>query len=121
MFKGLGNLTGMLKQAQEIGGRLQSLNEEMKQRRATGSAGAGLVEVEVNGLGQVLRLSIDPSLVERKDKEMIEDLVPAAVNQAQAKAKEMHAEAMRSITGGLSLPGLDETIAKMAGGGDQKE
>ena len=116
MFKGLGNLSGMLKQAQEVGARLQSLNEELKLRRATGSAGAGLVEVEVNGLGQVLRLSIDSSLIDRKDKEMIEDLVPAAVNQAQAKAKEMHAEAMRSITGGLNLPGLDDALANMTQG-----
>jgi DNA-binding YbaB/EbfC family protein len=116
MFKGLGNLTGMLKQAQEVGTRLQSLNEELNHRRATGSAGAGLVEVEVNGLGQVLRVSIDSSLIERKEKEVIEDLVPAAVNQAQAKAKEMHAEAMRSITGGFNLPGLDDALAKMTQG-----
>jgi nucleoid-associated protein EbfC len=117
MFKGLGDLTGMLKQAKEMGARLQSLNEELKQRRAIGTAGAGMVEVEVNGLGQVLRVTIDPALIERRDKEMIEDLVPAAVNQAVAKSKEMHAEAMRSLTGGMNLPGLDDALSKMTGQG----
>lgn len=112
MFKGLGNFAAMLKQAQEIGGRLQALNEELKGRRAVGSAGAGMVEVEVNGLGEVLRVIIDPALVERRDKELIEDLVPAAVNQALAKSKELHAEALKGITGGMNMPGLDDLLAK---------
>jgi nucleoid-associated protein EbfC len=111
MFKGLGNLASMLKQAQQMGGRLQALQEELKKQRAIGRAGADLVEVEVNGLGQVLRLTLDPGLVQRGDREMLEDLIPAAVNQALEKAKEMHGDAIKELTGGMNLPPLDELIA----------
>jgi len=116
VLKGLGNLAGLMKQAQEIGGRMQGMSDELRGRRATGSAGGGMVEVEANGLGELLACRIDPSLIERRDREMIEDLVLAAVNQALTKAKELHAEQMRSLTGGLQLPGLDEALAKLTGG-----
>ncbi|MBC8875646.1 MAG: YbaB/EbfC family nucleoid-associated protein [Planctomycetes bacterium] len=121
MFKGLGNIASLMRQAQQMGGKLQELNERLKNERATASTGAGLVEVEVNGLGEVLRVKIDPSLVERGDREMIEDLVPAAVNQAVANAKQLHADAMRSMTEGLNVPGLDEAISQITGGGDSDE
>ena len=113
MFKGLGNLGSILKQAQEMGGKLQSVNEELKKRRVVGRSGADLIEVEANGLGQILRITIDPGLIERRDREMLEDLIPAAVNQALAKAKEMHAEALRELTGGMNLPPLDDLMAKI--------
>ncbi len=115
MLKGLGNLAGMLKQAQQMGSRLQSLNDELKSLRATGSAGAGMVVVEVSGAGEVLSCRIDPSIV--GDRELVEDLVPAAVNQALAKARQLHAEAMQSMAGGLELPGLSEMLAQMGGSG----
>jgi DNA-binding YbaB/EbfC family protein len=110
VFKGLANLATLMKQAQQMGTRIQEVNDELRTRRATGRAGGGMIEVEVDGLGQVLRISIDPALVERKDREMIEDLVPAAVNDAVAKSKEMHAEALRGLTGGMDLPGLKEAL-----------
>jgi len=110
LFKGLGNLANLgalLKQAQEMGGKMEALTEELKTKRATGSAGGGLVEVDVNGLAEVLAVRIDPSLVEKGDREMIEDLLPAAFNAAHAKAKELHAEAIQSIAGGMNVPGLE--------------
>jgi len=113
MFKGLGNLASMLKQAQQMGGRLQALQEELKKQRAIGRSGADLVEVEVNGLGQVLRVTLDPGLVQRGDREMLEDLIPAAVNQALAKAKEMHGDAIKELTGGMNLPPMDDLIAQV--------
>jgi nucleoid-associated protein EbfC len=73
-----------------------------------------MVEVEANGLGEILRLKIDPLLIERQEGEMIEDLVPAAVNQAIRNAREAHAELMKSMTDGIDLPGLDDAIAKFA-------
>lgn len=116
MFKGIGNLASLMKQAQQIGGRMQGLNEELRNRRATGTAGAGMVEIEVNGLGELLKCKLDESLIERQDRELTEDLVVAAANQALQKAKELHAEAMRSLAGGMELPGLDEALAKFTGG-----
>jgi DNA-binding YbaB/EbfC family protein len=113
MFKGLGNLAGMLKQAQQMGSRLQELNSALRNQRAEGVAGGGMVTVEVNGLGDVLACRIDPSIA--TDRELIEDLVPAAVNAALGRAKLLHAEAMRSMTAGMDLPGLDEMLAQVSG------
>ncbi len=121
MLKGLGNLANLgsiMKQAQEMGSKLQGLNEELKTKRATGSAGGGMVEAEVDGLGKLLSVRIEPSLIEKGDREMIEDLVPAAVNQAVTRAKQLHAEAMQSMTGGLELPGLDQALSNLTGTGD---
>ena len=119
MFKGLGqlaNLGSLLKQAQNIGSQMQGLSEQLKHQRATGAAGGGLVEVEVNGLGEVIACRIDPDLIAKGDGEMIEDLLPAAFNQAHAKSKQLHAEAMKSITEGMELPGLDDVMAQINGG-----
>ncbi len=116
MFKGLGNLGNLgslMKQAQEMGGKMEELNEKLKLQRVVGSAGAGLVEVEANGLGGVLAVRIDPSLMEKQDRELLEDLLPAAINAAQQKAKQLHAEEMQSLTGGMNLPGLSEALGQM--------
>ena len=72
MFKGLTGLGSLLKQAQEISGRMKGLNEQLRARRATGSAGGGMVEVEVNGLLEVLGCHIDQQLFEQGDREMVE-------------------------------------------------
>jgi nucleoid-associated protein EbfC len=124
VFKGLGNLANLpalLKQAQEMGTKMQALGEELKTKRASGSSGGGLVEVEVNGVGEVLAVRIDPTLIAKQDREMIEDLLPAAFNAAAQKAKQLHAEAMASLTGGMQLPGLEDALAQLGGtppGGD---
>lgn len=116
MFKGLGNLANfgaLVKQAQEMGSRMQALQEELKTKKATGSSGGGMVEVDVNGLGDVLAVRIDPSLVEKGEREMIEDLLPAAVNAAQAKAKQMHAEAIQGLAGGLPIGGFADILSQL--------
>ena len=118
MFKGLGNLgniANMMQQAQQMGGKMQEINDQLRTERVQGSAGGGMIEVEVNGLGEVLRVTIEPSLVEKGETGMIEDLVPAAINQAQAKAKQLHADGMKSLTEGINLPGLSDAISKFTG------
>lgn len=109
-IKNLGNLGSVLKQAQEMGSKLQGLKDGLRNKRAQGSAGAGMVTVEVNGLCELISCSIDPSLVNAEDREMLEDLIVAAVNHANAKARDLHAEAMQSITGGV--PGLGDLLGK---------
>jgi len=116
MFEGLGNLANIgniMKQAQEMGGKMQQLTEELKVKRVVGNAGAGLVEVEANGLGEVLAVRIDPSLFEKQDRELLEDLLPAAFNAAKQKAQELHAEQMQSLTGGLNIPGLSDALGSL--------
>ena len=118
MFKGLGNLANigaLMKQAQEMGGKMQAIQEELKTKKATGAAGGGLVEVDVNGLSEVLAVRIDPSLVEKGEREMIEDLLPAAFNAAQAKAKQMHAEALQGLAGGLPMGGFADILSQLPG------
>ncbi len=122
MFKGLGNLGNLgavLKQAQEMGTKLQAVQEQLKTKRTSGSAGGGMVEVEVNGASEVLAVRIDPELFSKGDREMIEDLLPAAVNQALEKARQLHAEAMGELTQGMNLPGLNEALANFTGNPQQ--
>lgn len=121
MFKGLGNLASMVKQAQQIGARMQGMADELRTRRATGSAGGGLVEFEVNGVGEVLRCRFDPKLFEQPDRELLEDLTLAAVNDALAKCRQLHAEAMQQATGGIELPGLNDMLGKLMSGDDKPE
>lgn len=116
MFKGLSglaNLPALMKQAQEMSGKLEQLTAELKTKRATGAAGGGMVEVDVNGLGEALAVRIDPALIEKQDRELLEDLLPAAINAARQKAKELHAEAMQQLTGGLPIPGLADALGQM--------
>ncbi len=115
MLKGLSNIGALMKQAQQIGGQIQGLSEELKQRRATGSAGGGMVEIEINGVLEVLRCKIEPELFAQGDREMIEDLIASAMNQAVAKGKQLHGEAMKELTGGLELPGLQDALSKLTG------
>jgi nucleoid-associated protein EbfC len=116
VFKGLANIGALIKQAQQLGGQMGQLTEEMRRRRVTGSAGGGMVEIEVNGLMEVLGCKIDPQLFAQNDRELLEDLVVAAVNQAISKGKEMHAESIRELTDGLPLPGgFREALEKFSG------
>lgn len=116
MFKGLGNMVSAMRQARQLGAQMQAVTDKLKSQRATASTGAGMIEVEVNGLGEVLRVKIDPALVARGEREMIEDLIPAAVNQAVSKAKQLHLEAFKAVAADLDVPGLDEALGQMGGG-----
>jgi nucleoid-associated protein EbfC len=71
----------------------------------------------VNGMGEVLRIQIDDSLVARGDREMMEDLLPAAINQALSKARQMHVDIVKSVAQEMDLPGLGEALAQFTGGG----
>lgn len=114
-LKNLGNLGSMLKQAQEVGSKLQALKDELRNRRVQGSAGADMVTVEVNGANEVLSCRIDPSLLRPEDREMLEDLIVAATNQALARSKDLHVEAFKSVTGGLPIPGLADLLDNAKG------
>ena len=84
----------------------------------TGVAGGGMVEVEMNGLQQMTKLTIEPNLVEKNEREMLEDLIPAAVNDAISKSKQLQAEEMKSLTQGIDVAGLDSMIEKFTGTGE---
>jgi DNA-binding YbaB/EbfC family protein len=96
----------MLQQAQQVTGKLQEVQEALAKMTLTGSAGGGMVTVEVDGKATVKRISIEPSVVNPADVEMLEDLITVAVQEAQKKAKEAAEQEMKKATGGLGLGGL---------------
>lgn len=101
MFKGgMGNL---MKQAQKMQEDMEKLQEELANAVVTGEAGAGLVKVIMTGRYDVRKVEIDPSLF-AEDKEMLEDLVAAAINDAVRKVEENNKEKMGELTSGLGLP-----------------
>ena len=91
----------ILKQAQEMQGRFQKLQEELQQQTVKASSAGGMVTVEANGQGTVKSIKIDPSVVNASDVEMLEDLLLVAVTEAQKKAQESMQEEMGKLTGGL--------------------
>jgi nucleoid-associated protein EbfC len=94
----------ILQQAQEMQGRMQKLQEELQAMTLTGTAGGGMVTVDVNGQGTIKRVKIDPAVVNPADTEMLEDLIAVAVAEAQRKAQERQQEQMGALAGGMNLP-----------------
>lgn len=113
MFKGLANLASLMKQAQEMQGKVVELQENLKRIRVQASAGGGMVTVEATGQPQFVACHIDPSLFESADQEMIEDLVVTAMNQALDKAKQAAADEMQKLTAGMDITGMREALSKM--------
>ena len=107
MFKGLGGLgdmAGMMKKAQEMQTRMAALQEELHNITVTGESGAGLVKAVASAKGELKSLDIDPSIFNGDDKEVVEDLILAAIKDAQAKASEKAQEEMGKLTEGMGLP-----------------
>ena len=101
-----GNMQAVLKQAQKMQEELQKAQEESKGLTEEGSAGGGMVKAVVNGENKLVSLVIEKSVVDPEDVEMLQDLVIAAVNEAQAKVQNTVQERLSKVTGGLSIPGL---------------
>lgn len=100
-MKNLGNL---MKQAQEMQARMQELQEQLAQAEVTGTSGAGMVQMTLNGKGEARAVKIDKSLIDPNEAEVLEDLILAAFNDARAKVEARAAEEMQKLTGGLQLP-----------------
>ncbi len=118
MLKGLGNLANLMKSAQQLQGRLGSMNDSLAEIRVEGAAGGGMVTVEATAQQRILRCRIEESLISDGDREMVEELVVAATNQALEKAKQAQAEAMSSMAGDLSIPGLGDALSQFGLGGN---
>ena len=97
------NIQQMMKQAQQMQEHLQ---KQMTELRVEGNAGGGMVTVVVNGAKQIESLKIDPEVVSKDDVEMLQDLIVAAINDAQRKADEQLSQTMGGMMGGLKLPGM---------------
>ncbi len=106
MAEGLGGMGNLLKQAQEMQARIAKIQEELGHKTVTGSAGGGMVQVTVNGQLNLTAIKIDASVVNTNEREMLEDLILAAVNDGMRKARDMVSAEMTKVTGGFKVPGL---------------
>ncbi|MFO1202532.1 MAG: YbaB/EbfC family nucleoid-associated protein [Tabrizicola sp.] len=110
MLKGLGALSGlgdmakMMKSAQEMQGKLVELQEELARTIVVGEAGAGLVKARATAKGEITGLDIDPSILVASEKEVVEDLILAAIHDAQQKAKARTEQEMAKLAESVGLP-----------------
>ncbi|WP_299836781.1 YbaB/EbfC family nucleoid-associated protein [uncultured Jannaschia sp.] len=107
MFKGmggLGDMAGMMKKAQEMQAKVGEMQESLSSITVTGESGAGLVKATATAKGELIGLDIEPSIFKPDEKEMVEDLILAAVKDAQSRASERAQQEMGKITEGLGLP-----------------
>ena len=104
MFGGKGGMGNLMKQAQQMQDRMQKVQEEIATTEVTGESGAGLVKVTITGSHSVRRVEIDPSLMEEDEKDMLEDLIAAAFNDASRRIEETQKDKMAGVTGGMQMP-----------------
>ena len=97
------NIQQMMKQAQQMQDRMQ---KQMAEMRIEATSGGGIVTVVINGAKQLQSLTIDPEAVSKDDVEMLQDLILAAINDAQRKADEAMSQQMSGMMGGLKIPGM---------------
>lgn len=107
MFKGLGGLGDMgkmMKAAAEMKAKMEALQEELHRATVTGESGAGLVRATSTAKGELIALDIDPSIFSADEKEVVEDLILAAIKDAQSKASDKAQAEMRKVTEAMGLP-----------------
>ena len=105
-MKGIPNMGQLMKQAQQFQTRMAKLQEDLADKTVEASAGGGMVTVVVNGKQEIVSINIDPEVIDPEDREMLQDLILAAVNDGLSKAKEMINEEMGKLTGGMNIPGI---------------
>jgi len=107
----------MIKKMHQIGGKVKEMNDKCREIRAVGTAGGGLVKIEVNGLYEILDCTIDPTVFAQGDAEFLEDLFITAMTEAMELARVKHSEMMQSLAGTIEIPeldGLKDLIAKIS-------
>lgn len=98
------NFQQILQMGQQMQARFSQLQTELDKQTVSSTSGGGMVTVKADGRGRVREVKIDPTVVDPSDVEMLEDLVVAAISEAQQRARELYEEEMKKLTGGLPLP-----------------
>ena len=96
----------LMKQAQIMQKKMEEVKEELAQKEIRVSSGGGMIEIVVNGQQEIKEIKIEPDVIDVNDKEMLEDLILAAVNESMRQSKEVAAQEMAKLTGGMNIPGL---------------
>jgi DNA-binding YbaB/EbfC family protein len=102
----MADFLGMMKQAAQLQSKMKEMQDQLDQIEVEGSAGGNMVTVRMTAKMELKSVSIDPSLMKSEEREVLEDLLVAAQNDARRKAEEAMQEQMKSITGGFNIPGL---------------
>ncbi|GMW03720.1 MAG: hypothetical protein AMXMBFR84_48540 [Candidatus Hydrogenedentota bacterium] len=103
---GLGDMANMMKTAMEMKGRMEQMKEQLANETVEASSGGGMVKVVMTGKMQLVSLEIDPEIINKDEKEMLETLVRAAVNEGVEKVQAVLQSKMREVAGGIDIPGL---------------
>ena len=101
------DLKNMMKQVQDIQGRINSMQAQLEEKKVETSSGGGMVTVTANGKQEIISINISPEIIDPDDISMLQDLVTAAVNTALKSSKDMMQEELSKITGGIKIPGLN--------------
>jgi len=100
----MNNFSDMMKKAQEMQKKMQEMQESLSNLEVEGTSGGGMVKIIMNCKNEVKKIDIDPSIIKNDEKEVMEDLIIAALNDAKSKAEEKSQDKMKELTGGLGLP-----------------
>lgn len=100
------NIKELMQHAQSLQSRIADLQDQLAEMKVTGASGGDMVTVEANGAQEILSLKIEKDLLASEDWDLLEDLIVAAVNDALAKSRELVAQEMTKLTGGIKIPGL---------------
>ena len=101
-----GNMGNIMRQAQAMQDRLAKVQEQAAAKVAEGSAGGGMVTVKANGAMEIVSIAINPEVMKSGESELLQDMIVAAANDALRKAKDLVAEEMKAVTGGMKIPGM---------------
>lgn len=104
------DLSSIMQQAKVMQEKMAQIQQDLARKTITGSAGGGMVEVTVNGQGEVLAVTVEPVVIDPKEAGMLQDLLVAATNDALRKAKELSKEELGRLTGGMNLPGISDFL-----------
>jgi len=96
----------LMKQAQVMQKKMEEMKKELSQKEVRVSSGGGMIEIVVNGQQEIKEIKIEPDVIDANEKEMLEDLILAAVNESIRQSKELAAQEMSKLTGGMNVPGL---------------
>ena len=104
------DLNNLMQQAKQMQEKMAKIQDDLEKKTITGSSGGGMVNVTANGKGDILAITIEDALISTEEKQMLEDLVTAAVNDAVRKARELGKQEMASLAGGMQIPGLGNLV-----------
>lgn len=100
------DINNIMQQAKSMQEKMAKIQEDLSKKTLTGTAGGGMVEVTVNGQGEVLGIAIEKVVIDPSEAEMLQDLIVAATNDAIRRAKELSQQELGALTGGMNIPGL---------------